>query len=66
MIIRHITIRDFGSVPFYDTALTRSLNIIDTRYAPEISAAVAFLLALRDCKPRNQFLKKVTFVGRQK
>ena len=44
MIIRHITIQDFGSVQFYDTPLTRSLNIVDSRYTPEIATATEFLL----------------------
>lgn len=44
MIIQHITIQDFGSIQFYDTALTRSLNIIDSRYTPEISAAIELFL----------------------
>lgn len=44
MTIRRITIRDFGAAAFYDTALTRSLNILDTRYSAEISAAIRILL----------------------
>lgn len=44
MIIRHITIQDFGAVSFYDAALTPELNVIDSLNIPEISAAVAFLL----------------------
>lgn len=44
MIIRHITIREFGAVSFYDAALTPELNIIDSRHTPEISAAIGFLL----------------------
>ena len=44
MIIRHITVRDFGSIPFYDTALSPALNVIDSRHAPEIAIAIAFLL----------------------
>lgn len=44
MTIRHITIRDLGSVSLFETELKPELNIIDTRYIPEISAAVAFLL----------------------
>jgi len=44
MIIQRITIQDFGSVQFYDTVLTPELNIIDSRYTPEISAAIEFFL----------------------
>lgn len=44
MMIRHITIRDFGAVSFYDAALTPSLNIIDSHYISEISAAIALVL----------------------
>jgi hypothetical protein len=44
MIIRHITIRDFGAVSLYDAAFTPELNIIDSRYTQEISTAIAFLL----------------------
>jgi len=44
MIIRHLTIRDFGAVSLYDAVLTPELNIIDSRYTQEISAAIAFLL----------------------
>ena len=44
MIIRHITIRDFGAVSFCDAALTPELNIIDSRDIPEISAAIAIVL----------------------
>ena len=47
MVIRHITIRDFGAVSFYEAALNRSLNIIGSRYTPEISAAISFLLCSR-------------------
>ena len=44
MIIRHITVRDFGAVSLYDAALGPELNIIDSRYTQEISTAIAFLL----------------------
>lgn len=44
MIIRHITIRDFGAVSLYDAALVPELNIIDSCYTQEISTAIAFLL----------------------
>lgn len=44
MIIRHITIQDFGAVSFYDAALKPELNIIDSRYTPEISAAIGLFL----------------------
>lgn len=44
MMIRHITIRDFGAVSLYDAVLTPELNIIDTRYTQEITTAIGFLL----------------------
>lgn len=44
MIIKHIIIQDFGSVRFYDTTLTSELNIVDTRYIPEISAVIGLFL----------------------
>lgn len=44
MIIRRITIQNFGSVQFYETALTPELNIVDSRYTPELLAAIEFLL----------------------
>ena len=44
MMIRHITVRDFGAVSLYDAALTPGLNIIDVRYTQEIATAIAFLL----------------------
>lgn len=44
MIIRRITIQDFGSVQFYETALTPELNIVDSHYTPEILATIEFLL----------------------
>ena len=36
MIIKHITVRNFGYVRFYDTALNSNLNIIDTHFITEI------------------------------
>ena len=44
MIIRHLTIQDFGAVSCYETALNPELNILDSRHGPEISTAIAFLL----------------------
>ena len=44
MIIRRITIQDFGSVQFYETALMPELNIVDSHYTPEILATIEFLL----------------------
>ena len=43
MIIRRITIQDFGAVSFYEAALSPEINIIDSRNVPEISAAIGFL-----------------------
>ncbi len=44
MIIRRITIQDFGAVSFYEAVLSPEINIIDSRNVPEISAAIGFLL----------------------
>ena len=61
MIIRRITIQDFGSVQFYETALTPELNIVDSHYTPEILATIEFLLcskALQTIPPA--WLRKTT------
>ena len=44
MIIKNITIRNFGAVSCYEAALTSDLNVLESRYAPEISAAINILL----------------------
>ncbi len=44
MYIEHITIENFGAILFYDADFTPELNLLDSRYASEISAALAFLL----------------------
>lgn len=44
MIIKHITVRNFGSVKFYDTVLTSKLNILDTIFTSEISTAIELVL----------------------
>lgn len=44
MIIRYITICNFGSVRSYHTALNPKFNLIDTHFIPELSAAFEFLL----------------------
>ena len=54
MIIRRLTIRDFGAVSFYETALTPELNMINSRYTQEISAAIGFF-ALQQGKAGNSF-----------
>lgn len=51
MVIRHIRIRDFGAVSLYDAALTPELNIIDSRYTQEISAAIPVLLCSKTQPP---------------
>jgi hypothetical protein len=44
MVIRYITIRNFGSVRAYHTALNPKFNLIDTHFIPELSAAFELLL----------------------
>ena len=44
MIIKRITVKNFGSVTFYDTVLTSKLNILDTLFTSEISTAIELVL----------------------
>ena len=44
MIIKRITVRNLGSVEFYDTDLTSKLNILDTLFTSEISTAIELVL----------------------
>ena len=44
MIIKRITVKNFGSVTFYDTDLTSKLNILDTLFTSEISTAIELVL----------------------
>ena len=44
MIIKRITVRNFGSVTFYDADLTPKLNILDTFFTSEISTAIDLVL----------------------
>ncbi|MBQ5656912.1 MAG: hypothetical protein IIV14_05755 [Bacteroidaceae bacterium] len=44
MIIRYITIRNFGSVCFYHANLDTELNVIDARCISELSTALEFIL----------------------
>ena len=44
MIIKRITVKNFGSVEFYDTVLTSKLNILDTLFTSEISTAIELVL----------------------
>ena len=44
MIIKRITVRNFGSVTFYDVDLTPKLNIFDTFFTSEISTAIDLVL----------------------
>lgn len=54
MIFTHITVNNFGSVRSFDTDLTPAINIIDTYFAPEFSAAIEFLI----CNKRSQATPK--------
>lgn len=44
MFIQHITIENFGAIYSYEMDLAQKLNIINNRYADEITAAISFLL----------------------
>ena len=44
MFIQHIRIENFGAICVYEIDLTQKLNLIDSRYADEILAAISFLL----------------------
>lgn len=44
MIIKRITVKNFGSIQFYDAFLTSKLNILDTLFTWEISTAIELVL----------------------
>lgn len=44
MIIKRITVKNFGSVELYDAVLTSELNILDTLFTLEISTAIELVL----------------------
>ena len=44
MIIKRITLKNFGSVQYYDAVLTSELNILDTFFTLEISQAIGLVL----------------------
>lgn len=44
MIFKYITVKNFGSVQCYDVVLGSKLNVLDTLFTAEISAAVELLL----------------------
>lgn len=44
MIIKRITVKNFGSIQFYDAFLTLKLNILDTLFTWEISTAIELVL----------------------
>lgn len=47
MVIKQITLWDFGAVSSYTATLTPELNLIDSRDHPELSVAIEFLLGSR-------------------
>lgn len=47
MILKHISVKNFGSLSFYDADLTPELNIIETRSFPELTVAMECLLCSR-------------------
>lgn len=44
MIIKRITVKNFGSVEFYNTIFTQELNILDNLFTLEISTAIELVL----------------------
>ena len=44
MIIKRITVKNFGSVGFYDVVLTSKLNMLDTLFTLETSTAIELIL----------------------
>lgn len=44
MIIKRITVKNFGLVGFYDAVLTSELNVLDTFFMSEISTAIELVL----------------------
>jgi len=44
MIIKRITVKNFGSIGLYDAVLTSELNVLDTLFTLEISTAIELLL----------------------
>lgn len=44
MIIKRITVKNFGSIQFYDAFLTSKLNILDNLFTLEISNAIELVL----------------------
>lgn len=44
MIIKRITVKNFGSVEFYNTIFTQELNILDNLFILEISTAIELVL----------------------
>lgn len=44
MIIKRITVKNFGSIQFYDAFLTSKLNILDTLFTWEISTVIELVL----------------------
>ena len=53
MIIKRITVKNFGSVEFYDTVLTSKLNILDTLFTSEISTAIELVLCSKALQEHN-------------
>ena len=52
MIIKRITVKNFGSAEFYDTVLTSKLNILDTLFTSEISTAIELVLCSKALQER--------------
>ncbi len=64
MIIKHIIVRNFGAVKFYDTALSSKLNILDTNFADEISTIIKLLLCSKSLRYiQSDYVSEETFIA---
>lgn len=53
MIIKRITVKNFGSVEYYDAVLTPQINILDTLFAEEILTAIELVLCSKSLSERT-------------
>ena len=53
MIIKHITIKNFGLAEFYEKALNSGLNILDTCFKSEILTAIELVLCSNTLKEKR-------------
>ena len=65
MMIKRITIHHFGSVDFFETTFAPEVNILSTRDAPEISAAIGILLCDRSGRFSQRWIHSKTRIMAQ-